>query len=250
MRRAGDPAGLPRSLRAGLEARGSDARLQRAQRHRLRRQGHPVAELGDDRPRPAPLGLPVDHPPGGGGGGRADRPAALGGAARPHRRGPAGRPRRGRAAAATMDRSRSPATARRPPPTGRHGSAGRCARRSPGLGTTAKGLALEAYEARTLTGVAQFYDPALRVHRKFGPMQLLAAVLDLHPVRHTMAYRTEVFAPTRARAGGRRADRDARPARPRCPARAAAQARRGTHELFILSPGLVDDRVPILERPL
>jgi hypothetical protein len=117
----------------------------------------------------------------------------------------------------------------------------------PGLGTTAKGLALEAYGARTLTGVAQFYDPALRVHRKFGPMQLLAAVLDLHPVTHTMAYRTEVFA----------SDPDAEAAEPTLLlASRDLDAQRelqrkldaGTHELFILSPGLVDDRVPILER--
>jgi hypothetical protein len=116
----------------------------------------------------------------------------------------------------------------------------------PGLGTVAKGLALQAYSARTLTGVAQFYDPALRVHRKFGPMRLLAAVLDLHPVLHTMAYRTEVFAPE--------------PDHPEptllldphdFDAQAELQRKldAGSHELFILPPGLVDDRVPILERP-
>jgi hypothetical protein len=113
----------------------------------------------------------------------------------------------------------------------------------------AKGLALEAYGARRLTGVAQFYDPSLRVHRKFGPMRMLAAVLDLHPVSHTMAYRTEVFA-----------DEDTDPAHPAEPtlwldardhdAQWELQKRldAGTHEYFILSPGLVQDRVPILER--
>ncbi len=118
----------------------------------------------------------------------------------------------------------------------------------PGLGTVAKGLALIAYGARTLTGVTQFYDPALRVHRKFGPMRLLAAVLDLHPVAHTMAYRTEVFA----------AAPDPEPAPtlmldPRdLDAQSALQRGldAGTHEYFVLSPGLVGDRVPILERPL
>jgi hypothetical protein len=123
----------------------------------------------------------------------------------------------------------------------------------PGLGTVAKGLALEAYGARTLTGVAQFYDPSLRVHRKFGPMRLLAAVLDLHPVSHTMAYRTEVFG-----------EEEADPADPADPeptlwlgardreAQWALQQRldAGTHEYFILSPGLVEDRVPILERAI
>ena len=117
----------------------------------------------------------------------------------------------------------------------------------PGLGTVAKGLALEVYGARSLAGVAQFYDPALRVHRKFGPMRLLAAVLDLHTVSHTMAYRTDVFADEAPEArptlmlGARDLD-----------AQRELQRRldAGTHEYFILSPGLVDDRVPILEREL
>jgi hypothetical protein len=119
----------------------------------------------------------------------------------------------------------------------------------PGLGTVAKGLGLLAYDARTLTGVTQFYDPALRVHRKFGPMRLLAAVLDLHPVSHTMAYRTDVFAP----------EADAAAVSPTLlldprdlDGQWALQQRldAGTHEYFILSPGLVENRVPILERAL
>ena len=116
----------------------------------------------------------------------------------------------------------------------------------PGLGTVAKGLGLVAYGARTLTGVTQFYDPALRVHRKFGPMRLLAAVLDLHPVQHTMAYRTEVFGAEDEEAAEPTLWLDARD----LDAQWALQQRldAGTHEYFILSPGLVDDRVPILER--
>ncbi len=118
----------------------------------------------------------------------------------------------------------------------------------PGLGTVAKGLGLIAYGSRTLTGVAQFYDPALRVHRKFGPMRVLAAVLDLHPVPHTMAYRTDVFAPE--------PDAGATPTLLLDPRDLDAQwalqrgIDAGTHEYFVLSPGLVDDRVPILERSL
>ncbi len=114
----------------------------------------------------------------------------------------------------------------------------------PGLGTTAKGLALAAYGASTLTGVAQFSDPALRVHRKFGRMRLLAAVLELHPVPGTMVYRTEVFVendppPEPAEMLGAH-DRDAhRDLQDRLDAGA---------EIEILPPGLVDDRVPILER--
>jgi hypothetical protein len=112
----------------------------------------------------------------------------------------------------------------------------------PGLGTTAKGLALEAYGAATLTGVAQFFDPALLVHRKFGRMRLLAAVVELHPVPHTLVYRTDVFAehpdepsPTLmldARDGaGQRALQDRLDA---------------GKELYVLSPGLIEGRVPIL----
>jgi hypothetical protein len=118
----------------------------------------------------------------------------------------------------------------------------------PGLGTVTKGLALEAYGAKTLAGVAQFYDRALRVHRKFGPMELLAAVLDLHPVKHTMAYRTEVFG-TGEGGDHRHATRtlmlDARD----LDAQWELQRRIDTRvsRFFVLSPGLVDDRVPIME---
>jgi hypothetical protein len=115
----------------------------------------------------------------------------------------------------------------------------------PGLGTTTKGLGLEVYGARTLTGVAQFTDQAIRVHRKFGRMEIVAAVLDLHPVTHTMVYRTDVFVPDEGRAptmwmDGR--DLDAQ-------RRIQAQIDAGTSRFYVLSPGLVDDRVPILEEP-
>ena len=118
----------------------------------------------------------------------------------------------------------------------------------PGLGTVAKGLALEAYGAKTLAGIAQFYDRALRVHRKFGPMELIAAVLDLHPVKHTMAYRTEVFG-TGEGGDQRRATRtlmlDAHDLDGQWELQQRIDA--GMSRFFILSPGLVDDRVPILE---
>jgi hypothetical protein len=118
----------------------------------------------------------------------------------------------------------------------------------PGLGTVAKGLALEAYRAKTLAGVAQFYDRALRVHRKFGPMEIVAAVLDLHPVKHTMAYRTQVFG---SGEGGNRggASRTLMLDAHDLEAQWELQRRidTGRSRFFILSPGLVDDRVPILE---
>ena len=113
----------------------------------------------------------------------------------------------------------------------------------PGLGTTAKGLALLAYRARRLTGVAQFYDPSLRVHRKFGPMRLRRAVLDLHPVAHTMVYETAVFGEEDPSAEPTRW-LDARDLDGQRGLQAHLDAG-GAAE--ILSPGLVDDRVPILE---
>jgi hypothetical protein len=118
----------------------------------------------------------------------------------------------------------------------------------PGLGTVAKGLALEAYGTRTLAGVAQFYDRALRVHRKFGPMELVAAVLDLHPVKHTMAYRTDVFGSGEGGDAGsatRTLMLDARDLDAQWELQRRIDA--GASRFFILSPGLVDDRVPILE---
>jgi hypothetical protein len=107
---------------------------------------------------------------------------------------------------------------------------------------------LLAYGARSLTGVAQFYDPALRVHRKFGPMQLLATVLDLHPVLHTMAYRTDVFAPEPADPAQLTPTLMLDPRDYDAQRDLQRKLDAGTHELFVLSPGLVDDRVPILER--
>jgi len=114
----------------------------------------------------------------------------------------------------------------------------------PGLGTVAKGVALRAYDAATVTGVAQFPDPALRVHRKFGRMRVLAAVLELHPVPHTMVYRTDVFED----------DACAPPPTALLPAHdGAAQATLQERidagaEVYVLPPGLDGDRVPILER--
>jgi len=113
----------------------------------------------------------------------------------------------------------------------------------PGLGTTTKGLGLEVYGARTLTGVAQFSDQGLRVHRRFGRMRVISAVLDLHPVAHTLVYRTDVHAD----------DEDQRPTfwmdgRDHDAQREMqAKIDAGTSQFYVLSPGLVDDQVPILE---
>lgn len=113
----------------------------------------------------------------------------------------------------------------------------------PGLGTTTKGLGLEVYRAQTLTGVAQFNDQALRVHRRFGPMEIMAPTLDIHPVPHTMVYRTQVYGSESEQAPTMWLDaRD-------LDAQLEMQAKvdRGLSRYFILSPGLAEGRVPILE---
>jgi len=113
----------------------------------------------------------------------------------------------------------------------------------PGLGTTAKGVALEVYRAETLMGVAQFTDQALRVHRRFGPMEIMAPTLDLHPVPHTMVYRTHVYGPEPEQAPTMWID--ARDLDAQREMQAKVDAR--TSRYFILSPGLADGQVPILE---
>jgi hypothetical protein len=112
-----------------------------------------------------------------------------------------------------------------------------------GLGTTTKGLGLEVYRATTLTGVAQFTDQAIRVHRKFGRMEVVCAVLDLHPVPHTLVYRTDVHEDD-----GERAPTTWMDARDLEFQQAMqAKIRAGVSRFYVLSPGFVDDRVPILE---
>jgi hypothetical protein len=113
----------------------------------------------------------------------------------------------------------------------------------PGLGTTVKGVALEVYRAHTLTGVAQFTDQALRVHRRFGPMEIMAPTLDLHPVPHTMIYRTDIYGPEPEQEPTMWLDaRDLDTQR-----EMQAKVDAGASRYFILSPGLADGQVPILE---
>jgi len=113
----------------------------------------------------------------------------------------------------------------------------------PGLGTTTKGLGLEIYGARTLTGVAQFTDQALRVHRKFGRMEVVSAVLDLHPVPHTLVYRTDVFSDESERAPT--VWMEARDLAFQREMQAKIDA--GTSRYYVLSPGFAENRVPLLE---
>jgi hypothetical protein len=116
----------------------------------------------------------------------------------------------------------------------------------PGLGTIVKGLALEAYRARTLTGVTQYGNPALRVHRKFGPMRVLCADLDLHPAPHTFVYQTDVYAEDKMHTPTFLMHSDDTDQQRRLQARIEA----GGHAVQILAPGLDrDGRVPVFEAP-
>lgn len=114
----------------------------------------------------------------------------------------------------------------------------------PKLGTIVKGLALEAYGATTLTGVTQYGNPALRLHRKFGPMRILSAYLDLHPLPHTFVYQTDVYAHDREQTPTflMRCDDTNRQHE------LQAKIDASSHTVHILPPGLDRDGwVPILE---
>ncbi len=114
----------------------------------------------------------------------------------------------------------------------------------PGLGTIAKGLALEVYGASTLVGVTQYDNPALHVHRKFGPMRLLSAVLDLHPREFTFVYHTDVYGPETEQLPTTLMDSRDRDRQRELQAKIDA----GEHTVQILWPGLDrDGRVPIFE---
>ena len=61
-----------------------------------------------------------------------------------------------------------------------------------GLAFVVKGLALAAYRTRFLSGTTQYDNVALRVHTKFGPARMRAAVVDIHTAAHTLAYETNL----------------------------------------------------------
>lgn len=62
-----------------------------------------------------------------------------------------------------------------------------------GLGELTKGLALEAYGATSLVGVSQYDNDALKLHRKFGAMTLVAPHVAWHNRPHTLIYETTVW---------------------------------------------------------
>ncbi len=61
-----------------------------------------------------------------------------------------------------------------------------------GLAFLAKALALGAFRARFLSGTTQYDNLALRVHTKFGPARVRAAVVDIHTAAHTLVYETDL----------------------------------------------------------
>lgn len=62
-----------------------------------------------------------------------------------------------------------------------------------GIATRTKALALAVLEARTQIGVTQFNNPAIRVHARFGPMEILThrPAVHTHP-EESFIYRLEL----------------------------------------------------------
>ena len=112
-----------------------------------------------------------------------------------------------------------------------------------GLGTVAKGVAIGAYRARSMQGVTQYSNPALRIHRKWGRMRLLAATVPMHDVPNSLVYGTDLFVDDDREPSFLLDARDA--------ARQNLMQQRldaQTHAYFVMSPGLTrDERIPILE---
>jgi hypothetical protein len=66
------------------------------------------------------------------------------------------------------------------------------AERGKRLGEIVKGLALKAYRAKVVLGVAQLTSPALRVHSRFGALRIVVAKLALHTAPHTFVYECDL----------------------------------------------------------
>ncbi|MHC5022545.1 MAG: hypothetical protein ACYTGG_01360 [Planctomycetota bacterium] len=61
-----------------------------------------------------------------------------------------------------------------------------------GLATITKALALKAFRCRHQVGATQWDSPALRVHSRFGSMELLTAWTPAHSMPATLTYRLEL----------------------------------------------------------
>jgi hypothetical protein len=111
-----------------------------------------------------------------------------------------------------------------------------------GLGFVVKALGLEAYGARTVTGVTQWDNLSLRAHVKFGPARIESAILDLHTAPGSLVYSTDLT----AWRSGAVANQTAR--EPTFLVRAADRARHvelqalieaGAQRLEIIAPGMI-----------
>lgn len=114
-----------------------------------------------------------------------------------------------------------------------------------GHASLAKAMGLHAYGTKTLLGITQFNKRATRIHRKFGRMRIVSAMLPLHTVEHTYVYETDV---------GVADDReisfvmDATDIARQLDMQSKIDA--GTHAFYILFPGLDDGRIAIHEEVL
>ena len=120
-----------------------------------------------------------------------------------------------------------------------------------GLGRALKALALSVYQAKKLDGVTQYDNTALRVHTRFGRLQILVATVPFHTSPGSFVYQNDFTVPV--------AEREPEPSflldpfdyeRQRAMQK-AIEARECTY--YVLAPGhLVKDGtsyVPILELP-
>jgi hypothetical protein len=61
-----------------------------------------------------------------------------------------------------------------------------------GLGSVTKALGLKAFGARVLYGATQWNSPALHIHTKFGPLDLVTAYTPAHSKPETLTYRVAI----------------------------------------------------------
>jgi hypothetical protein len=61
-----------------------------------------------------------------------------------------------------------------------------------GLGSITKALGLKTFGARVLYGATQWSSPALHIHTKFGPLDLVTAYTPAHSKPETLTYRVAI----------------------------------------------------------
>ncbi|WP_236718236.1 hypothetical protein [Actinoplanes sp. TFC3] len=68
-----------------------------------------------------------------------------------------------------------------------------------GLGRALKALALSVYQAKKLDGVTQYDNTALRVHTKFGRLQIMVATVPFHTSPGSFVYENDFTLPVTER---------------------------------------------------